>query len=176
MSILFVDKMQLTCEICGRPIRGKKYKILIAGTVLTVCDSCKRYGTLVTTPKPPQPSLTKRRTRRLVRRPPSTPKLLDEVMVVEDYGNIIRRAREDMGWTQDFLAAQVGEKVSVIKRIEAGRMTPTLEMARKFEKILGVSLLTKISEIIPEPSSPPENELTLGDVIKIKKRKKGAEH
>ncbi len=164
--------MALTCEICGRPIRGQAYKILVAGAVLTVCESCRRYGTPLPS-RPPQPHrVMPVRRARPVRRV-ERGLFGEELRVVDDFNIVVRRARESLGWTQDFLASQVGEKVSVIRRIEAGSLTPSIELARRLEKALGVRLLERVEEEERPKLSTGDFALTLGDVIRVKRRERG---
>jgi transcriptional regulator, XRE family len=50
-----------------------------------------------------------------------------------------------MGLSQDILASYLGEKVSVIKKIEAGKLKPTLDLAKKIEKLLKVNIIEEES-------------------------------
>lgn len=163
----------LLCEICGKEIRGRAYKILISGATLTVCKECSKYGTLIKTPtlkaSKPAHRINIRRPRRIIK----DSLFQEDIMLVEDYNIIIKRARESLGWTQDLLAARIGEKVSVIKRIEGGDMVPDLRLAKRLEKVLGV----KLFERTPESTGlGAENvsrfELTLGDIVRLKHKKK----
>jgi len=54
--------------------------------------------------------------------------------------------------------------------METGSMKPTLERARKLEKMLGVKLIEEVKDepIVEQKSSA---SMTLGDMIKIKKSK-----
>ena len=98
--------------------------------------------------------------------------------VVEDYPRRIREARERLGFTRELLARLVGEKESVIRRIEEGTLEPTVELARKLEKVLKIKLLVPASEVVEdleleyESERPELEELTLGDIVEIRERKK----
>ena len=96
-------------------------------------------------------------------------------MVVSDYSTVIRQARERMGLTQSDLAKMIGEKESIIRRLESGRMSPTLDLARKLEKALKVKLIERVeaSRGIYEVPRPATFQLTLGDVAIIKERRRG---
>ncbi len=97
----------LTCEICGKPIRGKPFVIMIGGAKLTVCNECSRYGTPVKVTKPIQQissttyvkpkiqisTINKPSQIPLQKRPEN--KIFDEdVKVVDNYASLIKSARE----------------------------------------------------------------------------------
>ena len=91
--------------------------------------------------------------------------------VVEDYAEIVRKAREKTGMSQSDFAKKINEKEGAMHNIETGKIMPNLKLARKLE----VALRIKLIEVIEERHNitnekPKSNELTLGDVIKIKKR------
>jgi len=95
---------------------------------------------------------------------PSEPQL----EVVPDYDVKVKKAREEQGLTQEVLAKLVGEKLSVIKRIEMGKLKPSLDLARKLEKALKVRLVEEPKTAKPIQQPRPRLELTLGDVAVIK--------
>ena len=91
--------------------------------------------------------------------------------IFEDYNVIIRKARESKGWTREELGAKIYEKVSVINRIESGKMEPDIKLAKKFEKTLGINLIEKYDEMDLESfKSSAAGPNTLGSVVKIKRR------
>ena len=111
--------------------------------------------------------------RRRKTRPPS----LDEwesLELVEDLGLRVRQARERLGLSQEDLGRRVGEKASLIRKIETGKMTPSLMLARRLEHVLRVKLIVPASEPVV-PASPPPHRLTLGDIVQIKRRGREAE-
>jgi putative transcription factor len=91
--------------------------------------------------------------------------------VVPDYAEIIRRARERLGWSHKVLAEKVRESERTIKRIEAGELVPTIDLARRLEKVLGVKLLEPVvEEDYAEAGSRSRRRfyLTLGDIAEIR--------
>jgi len=160
-----------TCELCGREIKGTPYSITIDRVKVIVCKKCaSRY-------RDAQPlSKTTRRQSIHIPKPQrrSIPKDL-KFTVVEDYAQIIKEAREMMGLTREVLAKMVGEKESVIKKIEEGRLIPPIELARKLERVLKVNLVVEEDlELETYTYETPRHsyELTLGDIVEIKKPKK----
>lgn len=94
--------------------------------------------------------------------------------LIEDYNEVVRKARMSLGLTQDELAKQVGEKVTIIKKIELGELKPSISLARKLEKLLKVVLLVPAEEPLNEIGryARKGGELSgvmLGDLLKLKK-------
>ena len=121
---------------------------------------------------PPRPSRSGAST---ARRSSVVDKLAERYEVVPDYAERVRRARERLGMSQEELAIRVKERVNVIKRIEAGTLTPTVDLARRLEKVLGIKLLEPVVEEEGFTSERParrrrrdEFELTLGDIVEIR--------
>ena len=66
----------------------------------------------------------------------------------------------------------MNEKVSLLKKIETGKMTPNDKLATALEHILKVKLIVpRKEEKVPQAKMPraPSHELTLGDLIQLKK-------
>ncbi len=102
----------------------------------------------------------------------------EDLELIENYGELVKEARVRMGLTQEELASQVGEKATVIKKIEHGEFKPSIDLARRLEKFLRIRLLVPAEE---EPSSELKKYLakpggprgvSLGDLLK--KRREGA--
>jgi putative transcription factor len=159
------------CELCGTEIRGAVYKIVLEGAELLVCSRCARGRTVVAVLNLTQSARGQPARRALATRK-SRASEAEEYVVVEGYGEIVRKARESMGLTREALAAMVGEKESTIRRIEAEQLEPTLELARKLERVLRVKLLERIGEELTRFEGLGEDyygySLTLGDVAEFR--------
>ncbi len=176
------------CEMCGKPMKKREAKVVyVEGTRLVLCSSCyskvsKRavsaelrestQRTELTRPSPSKPGLT---TQKAIKTAQKTSKAVDEYEVVPDYHERIRKAREKLGWSQKVLANAVKESENVIKRIEAGRLVPSIDLARKLENVLRIQLLEPIVDT--EVSSPKSlgksnTGLTIGDVMVLRKEEK----
>ncbi len=69
------------------------------------------------------------------------------------------------------LVKKIYEKVSVINRIESGKMVPDIKLAKKLEKILNITLIEKISDMeLEDFKNVSSGGPTLGDIVKIKKK------
>ncbi len=167
----------MQCEICGSKIVGKAYQVIIDRAKLVVCEKCAKTlkapkyeltPSKTTTTKPtPTPSVRYTPPRRRM------PRLTPEYEIVEDFAERIKEAREAMGLTRELLARMVGEKVSTIKRIEDGTLVPTIDLARKLERVLKIVLVVEtLPSIESEEYKTRKYELTLGDIVELKRKKK----
>ncbi|MDD1715921.1 MAG: multiprotein bridging factor aMBF1 [Methanolinea sp.] len=161
------------CELCGGKIQGPSRTVRVEGAELIVCGQCAKYGTEVQKPQATRP----------LRGPGQAPvKTLPvrrqrdvfdfiEGEIVEDYGNRIRNARMEKGWSQKELAMQIKEKELLIKKVEKKDLIPEDDLRRKLEKTLGIRLIDTPSD--EETAGKPGKMVpTLGDVISIKKIRK----
>ncbi|MCF2137303.1 MAG: multiprotein bridging factor aMBF1 [Candidatus Thorarchaeota archaeon] len=186
-----------TCELCGRPMKGRGRTMVIEGATLQVCSTCAaRLGAdvsthtkssrpkaprtswtrPVSTPSPPprkplaRPISSRSRPRSSPRR--SGPATLDELILIEDYAVVIRRARQKAGLTQEQLAQRIGEKFSTLQGIETGRLKPTKKTIRGLERELKISLLEPVGPVpIKTSADIGAHGPTLGDVVKVKRKK-----
>ena len=161
----------LLCEVCGRQIFGDPFRTVIEGANMTVCSRCSKLGSGVWEPKSKprlkkiishQPIQTYSRRKQIVAVPVS-------LELVENVGLLVREARNDLGITHEDLGRQIRERVSVLRKIESGKLVPDLALAEKLEHTLKIKL--RIHPTDPKAqlnnSSKPQGT-TLGDLIKIK--------
>lgn len=149
------------CEICGKEVK-EAFLIQLGRSKLRVCESCKKLGNEIKQEIPKKQNIIKQQTKKIEikRKEP-------EINIREDYASVIRKARESLGMTQDMLASLIGEKLSTFKKIESGKLKPTIETAKKLEKVLKISLLEtqKFEERIE--ATAKKLGLTLGDIVEI---------
>lgn len=89
--------------------------------------------------------------------------------IASDYDRRIREARESAELTQEDLADDINEKVSLIRKLENGKMRPSDEVQKKLERRLDISLTEGEIEADEEwESDGTEQGLTLGDMVKRK--------
>jgi len=82
---------------------------------------------------------------------------------------LVKNAREHMGLSHEELGTKLGEKASVIRKIEQGKLKPDNVLARKLEHFLKIKLLTPLTELKAVSVSKVEEEgLTIGDLLKKK--------
>jgi putative transcription factor len=88
--------------------------------------------------------------------------------LVENYGRIVREARSKLGLSIEELAKGVGEKESLIRRIEREEIRPSDKVIDKLERFLKVKLKEKVKRWIKKNDKQIKAELRIADVIKIK--------
>ncbi len=163
----------MNCEVCGSTIYGSPRRIVLEGTRLLVCARCSNLGEpdlkpaerpSVAAPRPlGTPKSTTPATRRL-------PKEVEELEIADDFPRIIKKAREKKKMSQEDLARAVKERLSIIQKIELGKMAPDLRLTRTIEHALRVKLLLPRKEPEVPGEKMGEASLTLGDVIQYKKK------
>ena len=165
--------VNMECEICGKeipehnPIRAK-----IEGSVMVVCKECSRLGKVQKAP--PKPKFRKQEKNK---RPTTTRNKAysrneePTEELIEDFDLAVRKARESKDWSREELGKRINERVSVITRIETGKMTPDTKLTKKLEKALNINLLEKVNNIdLNQFISNSSGERTLGNVMKIKRK------
>ncbi len=151
----------MRCEICGRKIVGAPIRVKIESSVMDVCKECSKFGKI----QSQRPLKRERKPKRAINR-----RIEPVYEVIEDYNNIIRRARENRGWSREDLATRINEKVSVIHRLEARKMEPDIKLAKKLEKILRIKILERAEEEeAHELKRVSFKSATIGDIARIKK-------
>ncbi|GAB4317175.1 MAG: multiprotein bridging factor aMBF1 [Methanobacteriaceae archaeon] len=152
----------MRCEICGKNIIGKPMRTKIEGSVMYACNECAKLGKIQREP-------VKTRKQRIAPRPPRKKEPTYEVH--EEYNKIVRDAREKKGWSREDLAEKIYEKVSVINRIESGKMIPDVKLAKKLENILKISITEKIEDSESQEFKATNiRGSTIGDIARIKKK------
>jgi len=155
----------MNCEICGKDLKGSGFKIIVEGTELTVCQSCKQFGSeKVSTASQAGAK------RVVIRKKKVSTEIEFKDELVENYSQIIRREREKRGWSQEQLAKKIQEKESLIRKIENAEITPDPEVVAKLEKLFGVKLKESVPVVKLEKKSSPTP--TLGDIVVVKKKEK----
>jgi putative transcription factor len=152
---------------------------VIEGAKLTVCNECSKHGTTVWEEPTPKtitlkPKSAPQPLKAQSKKPPETT-IDTSLELIEDFDQKIRQARGKLGFSHEELGKKISEKVSLLKKIETGKMTPDNRLATKLEYALKIKLLVpptkeKIQQTkIPKSTS---HELTLGDLIQLNKKEK----
>lgn len=166
--------MSYYCEMCGREIDAKSAKkVVIEGSPLIVCPDCysKLSRKTVVREDSISASMSTLKPRHLIKasrnRVSASPRIthVESYEIVENYHQLIKNARERLGWSQEILASKVGESVNTIRRIESGKLKPTLELARRLERVLKVKLIEPVVESSEYSSPSASEDLTIGDLL-----------
>ncbi len=173
----FWQVLAMDCEICGREIYGRGRDVVIDGAKLLACFDCAK--SYVSTPQPPKQQITtSKKTYSPPKIPPLPPRqtprrepvIRGDLELVEDYRSVIRKARESMGLTHDALSRKVGERISVLQKLESGKMIPDQALTRKLEHALKVELLQLPPKVSPGEFKGKHLEPTLGDIVSIQRK------
>jgi putative transcription factor len=143
--------------MCGKD--EPTIRALVEGVELNVCENCASFG------KPVKRHAVKKELPKLEKRIMPEKEIIQAIR--EDYPEIIRKKREKMGLTQKDFSKFLSEKESLIHKIESGLYAPSIDLARKIEKQLGLSLVEE-KEVIPQHIKAKKETFTIGDVIKVK--------
>ncbi|XRO77431.1 multiprotein bridging factor aMBF1 [Methanocaldococcus sp. 10A] len=162
------------CELCGKLV-DKLYKVMIEGSEMQVCKECAKFG------KSPKTysrfgkkttiigkgTIT---TNKQVKKPKRKRDIFDTLpMLREDYGDVIREAREKRGLSIEELAKKLKMKASTLQKFERYELEPNEREIKILEKELKITLTENVGEESSYYGSGDEDGFTLGDFIKIKK-------
>ncbi len=151
--------IRINCDLCGK-VGNSLNRALIEGVELNVCSECSKFGNVLA---PIKRNVGKEPIKEF---PPKEEKI---ELLVEDYAEIIKKKRESMGLTQKEFANKLNEKESAIHKIETGAIEPSLSLAKKLERILGVKLIEEHQEKHEAITIKKAEGFTLGDFIKVNK-------
>lgn len=148
----------MLCEMCGKDVETTN-RVLIEGSVLSLCADCSRFGTVLTTPATAPPAARSgpvstatvvermaRRGRRMEER--DLFQELPDLELAPDWHAKIRLAREKLGWTPEELGKRLSEKKSVVLKMESGSFHPPDALVPKIEHLLKIRI-----RATPEPVS-----------------------
>jgi uncharacterized protein (TIGR00270 family) len=161
----------MDCEMCGR--EQAVVKASVEGTILSLCAECGKYGKVVS--KFVTAQAQKQQLVEKAKQHPPAPEELE--FVVANIGTLIKQKREQLGKSKEdgFMkleefARLINVKESVLHHMETGAYKPNVQEATRIGKQLGIKLVEKIEDVENIIPAAKKDELTLGDLIKIKKR------
>ncbi|MBI3026854.1 TIGR00270 family protein [Candidatus Woesearchaeota archaeon] len=150
--------IKINCDLCGK-VGDRLNKALIEEVELQVCLECSKFGRVI---GPVKTEIPKAKVRQVEN------KVENFELVIENFADVIKRKREAMGLTQKDFAAAIREKESTIHKLEIGTLEPSLSLAKKLEKALGVKLIEEHQEKRDIFKGKKLEGFTLGDFIKLK--------
>ena len=115
-----------TCEICGKEVK-KLYLVYVEGSKLYACEECAKG-------LEKQAIVENKNNISIEKKNP------EEREVIENYGEVIRKAREKLGIDRKVLAEKISEKENILARIERNELIPDDKIIKKLEKELGIKL------------------------------------
>ena len=153
----------MQCDICGR--ESKLVDAIIEGSMISVCNICAKYGQVITLEKPKikEEKFVKVKSKSIQK----NPEVIE--VIVQDYADKIKNAREKLNLKQKELANSIAERESTIQNIESGHLKPSIETAKKIEQFLKIKLIEEYKEEKKLSNINFRDEkLTIGDLLKVK--------
>ncbi|MFH1225588.1 MAG: multiprotein-bridging factor 1 family protein [Candidatus Diapherotrites archaeon] len=159
----------MLCEICGKET-GSASRVVLDGAELVACPDCAGFGdgglaaasAIAVQGKPKRnavpaasawqqrnwgaaPALQQRNQKSAADSAWAPEKAraapaYSEPDIAENYGEIIRHAREKRGLTLKELGEKVFEKESVLHKVEKSKFEPDERLRKRIESFLGISL------------------------------------
>lgn len=152
--------------MCGA--EGQLFRVSIEDAILNVCKNCSSYGKVLSRIKTHTGRAIKNQKKIEIEGPPKLTETL--FLIVPDYAQKIKKKREKLGLKQVDFAKQVRERDSLISKIETGAIEPNIKLARKLERYLKIKLVEEYQEKPKMLAKSDDKGVTIGDMIKIKKR------
>ncbi|MGC8669810.1 MAG: multiprotein bridging factor aMBF1 [Candidatus Micrarchaeia archaeon] len=124
------------CELCGKKIEHA-YVIEVEGVELRVCAECAEGKRIIKAPK------EEARVSKSNYHHEKIMKIKQEennYELIDNYGKVIREAREKMQLPLKVLAEMLNEKETLLLRIEEQKTLPSSDLLKKIEKALNVNL------------------------------------
>ena len=146
----------MACGVCGS--RGQLFTSIIEGVKLNVCGNCSSHGKVI--------SQISNYNKANVIKPRNRDFVINDIILKQGYGELIRISREKLSLKQDELAAKLSIKESLLKGLENNRIEPSIELAKRLELFLGIKI---IEEVKLNSSIGHVNKVsifTIGDLIK----------
>jgi len=148
--------------MCGS--EGKLFRAMIEGSEMRVCNNCSKFGKVLGEVREEAKAVRKVKKVEII----EEPEVIE--MVVSDFSMKVRNKREQIGLNQKDFAKKINEKESVVHKLENGEFSPSLDLARKLEKMFGISLIEEYEEKKEKIEKTAGEGITVGDLIRIKKR------
>lgn len=164
----------MQCEICGKESEGNMQLVTVDHTELNACPNCAKYGQEVRKPAPPTATgaATAFRGVRTLKTSHKRPRrdMYDTMGegIIDDYDEIIRKARSAKSWSQEQLASEIHEKVTLIKKIERADIIPEDNVLAKIERALNIKLTEGTGTLSLDALTSDGNGTTLGDIVTIR--------
>jgi uncharacterized protein (TIGR00270 family) len=142
----------MVCEMCGRS--GNLVVAEVEGVDLKVCPGCAKHGVVKKSFTPRLPA-----------------KRISEVeyKVVDNFAALLKSARGNR--SQEDFSKYLNERESVVAKWEGGSLRPRVDVARRIGRLLRINLVARDSSESIEVKQEKSDELTLGDFVKVRKRK-----
>lgn len=161
----------MICEMCGKEVPQTK-AVIVEGSRLNVCPNCARFGEDYRagsgTGAPVSQSVIEERLQRREKRMKSKDIYsgTTTVELVDDYGGVVRAAREARGMDLEQFASAILEKKGTLSKIESNNLIPDDKLIKKIEKALDIKLLETVQSGATVGGGNGSGKMTLANFIK----------
>lgn len=155
----------MQCELCGNEYSICKPAI-VDGVKMMLCQNCMKHGKMTKEVKNTSTRVNDQILSRIKRQKVKDVYKGMNRELVNNFGDIIKNAREKMGLTREKLGFNIGERTITIAKIEKGDLRPSDKIAEKLEKELSITLFEEVKKISSSSTISHSNGLTLGDFIR----------
>ncbi len=145
------------CELCGNPM-AETYFVSIEGVELGVCVKCAKGKRIV---RRVSSAAVVKAGRAEQYRPT---RVRNETEVLENYGTVMRKAREGMKLPMKVLAEMINEKETLLVRVEQQRTMPPDKLVKKLEKALNIKLEAPVEQAQDMPTGR-KSSATMGEFL-----------
>ena len=156
--------ININCDMCGK--EAKLFKTDVDGSILSLCKDCSKFGKVISAVKVEEKVVRKKEKEVKLEKPKEEEFILT---IVPNYGEIIKKKREQLGIKQEDFAKKINEKKALIHKIEINQFEPSIALARKIEKFLRVKLIEQQELKSSTLEKTKREHFTIGDFIKVKK-------
>lgn len=160
----------MICEMCGKEVPVTK-TVIVEGSRLNVCPNCARFGEDYRSGQngaPMSSSVIEQRLEKRERRMKTKDIYsgTSSTELVDDFGGVIREAREARGMDLEKFAASIQEKKGTLSKVEANALVPDDKLIKKIEKALNIKLTETVQSGVSVGGGNNSNKMTLGNFIK----------
>ena len=157
-------------------------KVTVEGLKLMVCHKCSEIGEMgwkvrlekMRNGRIDESKSSSRKVKRLsVPKRKTTLNGFENYEVIENFSENIKKGREGIGISQEEFAKLIKEKLSLVQKIESGKIVPSIQLSREIEHTLKIKLLSNQKEEMENDlQSDAKSALTIGDVLHLKKKER----
>lgn len=145
--------------MCGK--EADLVLVSVEGVEMNLCSGCSKFGVIkkgfFQSDQKPSSKIRKDE---------------PEFNLVANFASLIKSSREKKNLNQEDFAKFLNERVSFVAKWESGKLRPSVDTARRLERLLGLKLVEGVTEkSFEQEKSRKNNEFTLGDFVKVRKRK-----
>lgn len=171
-NTVLVDGLVMICEMCGKDVPQTR-EAIVSGARIMVCPSCSKFGEVSGTAGSSRPgapvsqTVIDQRLEKRERRMQSKDIYAGTTTIelVDDYGGVIRKAREARGMDLKTFANEIQEKQGILAKIESNNLVPEDKLIKKIEKALDIKL-TEAVQSGGTVGGGRSDSMTLGNFIR----------